>query len=79
MTTTLNRPPTRRSRPRPIVTRKVPITVKPSAEERAQLRKDRISAVVALLFIIGLIALLVWAAMTGEGPPPEMWEYPFLY
>lgn len=80
MTVTLNRPPTRRTRPRPVATRRVPITVKPSAEERAQLRSDRISAALALLFIVALIAALVWAAVTGDASSTDaMWDYPMLY
>lgn len=80
MTATLNRPPSRRSKPRPVVARRVPITVKPSAEEREQLKRDRISAVVAVLMIMGLIGLLVWAAMTGDPSAADtMWDVPYLY
>lgn len=84
MATTMTPPPETRSKPRPVdrpvATRKVPITVKPSAKERAQLRKDRISAVIALLFIIGMIALVVWVAMTGDVSDTDaMWNSWYLY
>ncbi|MFT4557958.1 MAG: hypothetical protein ACI93T_001149 [Porticoccaceae bacterium] len=70
-----------KSRPvkRPVETLKVPITVKPSAEERGQLRKDRISAVVAVLLIVGLMALGVWVAITGDASNTDaMWDYPYM-
>lgn len=84
MVATTTPPPGTRSKPRPVnrpvETRKVPISVKPSVEERTQLRKDRISAAVAVLFIIGMLALVVWAAMTGDVPNTDaMWDYPYLY
>ena len=77
MTASLNRLPTRRSRTHDTQTRKVPITVKPSAEERAQLRRDRISAALTIFFIIALIGALVWAAMAGDTSATDaMWDYP---
>ena len=81
MTATLKPPPTRPAKkPAHDVTHHVPATGKLSDEERAQLRKDRISAAIAILFIIGLIALLVWAAATGEAPQTyDAWDYPPLY
>lgn len=84
MVATMTPPPGTRSKPRPVKrpveTRKVPITVKPSAEERAQLRKDRVSAAVAVLFIFALIAFVVWAAMTGDASNADaMWDLPYLY
>jgi len=84
MVTTMTPPPGTRSKPRPVnrpvETRKVPITVKPTAEERAQLRSDRISAAFALLFIVALVAALVWAAMTGDASTTDvMWDYPPMF
>lgn len=82
MTTTLNRPATRRSKPRPVVTRRVPITVKPSVEEeeRAQLMRDRISAAFALLFIVAMIAAVARAAMTGDASSADaMLDYPPMF
>lgn len=80
MTATMNRPPTRRSTPRPVVTRKVPVTVRPGTDERAQLRKDRISAVVAVLILLALIGFVIWAGITGDSSSADyMWDYPYLY
>jgi len=84
MVTTMTPPPGTRSKPRsvkrPVQKRKVPITVKPSAEDRAQLRRDRISAVIALLFIIAMVALVIWAALTGDiSDTGAMWDSPYLY
>lgn len=80
MTATLNRPPSSRSKLRPPVARRVPITVKPSVEEREQLKRDRISTVVAVLMIMGLIGLLAWAAMSGDPSAADaMWDVPYLY
>jgi len=80
MTATLDRPPTRRSKPRAAPPRRVPITVKPSAEQRAQLKRDRISAAFALLFIVAMIAAVVWAAMTGDASSADaMLDYPPMF
>lgn len=84
MVATMTPPPGTRSKPRsvkrPVQKRKVPITVKPSAEERAQLRRDRISAVVALLFIVAMVTLVIWAALTGDMSNTDaMWDFPYLY
>lgn len=84
MVTTMTPPPGTRSKPRsvkrPVLKRKVPITVKPSAEERAQLRRDRISAGIALLFIVAMVALVIWAALTGDMSNTDaMWDSPYLY
>lgn len=82
-TTMTSTPDTRsklRSEERPARTRKVPIDIKPSVEERAQLRRDRISAAVAVLIIIGMISLLVWAALAGgTSDTNAMWDVPYLY
>lgn len=84
MATTMMPPPVTRSKPhpetRPVVMRNVPIAVKPSEEKRAQLRKDRFSAAMAVLFILALIGFVIWAAVTGEAPHNDMmWDYPYMY
>ena len=80
MVATMNPPPVKRSDPVPVKPRKVPIVVKPSAEELAQNRRDRLSVAAVALMITGLVALLVWAIMGADPPNTDMmWQYPDLY
>lgn len=84
MVATMTPPQETQSKPRPVnravEARKVPITVKPNAEERAQLRRDRISAAFALLFIVAMVAALVWAAMTGDASTTDvMLDFPPMF
>ena len=51
---------------RPVEERKVPVIVKPSPEEQTQLPEDRVAAVVTVLLVVGMIALAIWAALTGD-------------
>ena len=74
--------PPRVTRPHPSVTKphKVPIVVRPTKEELAQRRRERISAGLAVLMVAALIALLFWAAMSAEPSNADMmWDYPYLY
>ena len=81
MVATMNPPPATRTKSLPVEPREVgPAAVRPTAEEEAQLRRDRISAAAAVALILALIAFLIWAGLTGEAPETDMmWEYPYLY
>lgn len=78
MLTTFNQPPMGHWKLRPKVMRKVPVTVHPTADEKQQLHHDRMAALAAVLFVVALIAFVIWAAARGESPPPEFWEHPWL-
>lgn len=74
---------TPRSKPhsvrRPVQKRRIANFEKFNAEEHPRLRRDRISVVVALLIILGLIALFIWAVVTGDPPNTDaMWEFQYL-
>ena len=79
----MNPPPATRTRPQlqSVKPREVsPPAPRPTAEDEAQLRRDRISAAAAVVLILALIAFLIWAGLTGEAPETDMmWEYPYLY
>ncbi len=79
MVATMNPVPVKRSDTVPVKPRKVPIVVKPSAEELAQNRRDRLSVAAVALMITGLVALLVWAIMIAEPPNSDVvWPSPYL-
>lgn len=78
MLTTFNRPPMGHWKLHPKVIHQIPITVHPTPEEQRQLHRDRMSALLAVLFVIALIAFMIWAAAHGENPPAEFWEHPYL-
>lgn len=43
--------------------------------DRVELSRDRISAAFAILFIVAMIAAMVWAAMTGDASTTEViWD-----
>ena len=64
---------------RPVQKHKVANSEEFKAKEYERSRRDRISIVVGLLLIFVLIALAVWAVMTGDSPNTEaMWEFQYL-
>lgn len=80
MVATMNPPPVTRSKPIVAKPHKDLNVVRPTAEELAQRRRERISAGFAVLMLAGLIALLFWAAMSAEPSNADMmWDYPYLY
>lgn len=80
MVATMTPPRVTRSQPSATKPHKVPIVVRPTNEELAQRRRERISAGFAVLMLAGLIALLFWAAMSAEPSNADMmWDYPYLY
>jgi len=81
MVAAMNSPPATRTKPQSVKPRKVlPPAPRPTAEEEAQLRRDRISAAAAVALILALIAFLIWASLTGEAPETDMmWESSYLY
>ena len=83
MVATMPPPPSTHSKPhsvrRPVQKRKVANFSKSNVEEHARLRRKRVSGVVMLLFILGLIALVIWAAISGDPPNTDaMWEFQHL-
>lgn len=83
MVATMPPQPFTRSKPhsvrRPVHKRKVANSAISGAEEDARLRSKRVAGVVMLLIILGLISLVIWAAVTGDPPNTDvMWEFQYL-
>lgn len=70
MVTTTTPPPGIQTKPlsekRPVQKSKVPFAVKPGIKEQPELQESRTAAIVPLLLVVGLIALVIWAALTGD-------------
>lgn len=42
------------------------VAVKPSVEKQTQVPENRITVVVTVLLVVGMIALAIWVALTGD-------------
>lgn len=70
MVTTTTPPPGIQSKPlsekHPAKKSKVPATIKPGIKEQPDPQESLTAAVVTLLLVVGLVALVIWAALTGD-------------